>query len=291
MHPVHLCRGWSDITACGQNKVLRVIDTSAHWGEVTCGLCKRTHAYKKLLDDQAKEPEMTTEAVGIPTPETAADDRTPPLIHMSYASGDHQPYCNYISGTPATDNKGYATMDLSAVNCQWCLASMEFKVRNNHYTEMMSPTMPPEYTEPASSSLFDPDEEPPIEEDEPELSDEDQAFLAESREAGWSTWDRLYASKTEGRAKDHDAPFRSSAPNPQWTHDCEHCHYLGSWDRHDMYFCAQSNGESTVIDRFGDDGGDYVSGLWQAHRDPVLAIAVVRALSQGLLTSADISKL
>lgn len=39
--------------------------------------------------------------------------------------------------------------------------------------------------------------------------------------------------------------------------DCPHCHYLGHFQRHDLYFCTH---EVTVIARFGADG-NYCSGL------------------------------
>ena len=74
---------------------------------------------------------------------------------------------------------------------------------------------------------------------------------------------------------------------PLYTHDCQNCTYLGIYNLddngrkipHDLYYCH--SGHPTVIARYGDDGGDYQSGL---HCDlPELIEAKQRARDMGLL--------
>lgn len=47
---------------------------------------------------------------------------------------------------------------------------------------------------------------------------------------------------------------------PNWTHDCEHCRFLGAMynggDLFDWYACKQS-----VVARYGNDGPEYWSSL------------------------------
>jgi hypothetical protein len=42
---------------------------------------------------------------------------------------------------------------------------------------------------------------------------------------------------------------------PLYTHDCDLCSFLGSYQEHDLYYCAPSG----VIARHGDEGSLYVS--------------------------------
>ncbi len=69
----------------------------------------------------------------------------------------------------------------------------------------------------------------------------------------------------------------------QFQHDCEKCIYLGEWQGHDLYWCAQG-GRPTVIARWGDDGPNYQSGMIFADREliPALVEAKTRALQRGL---------
>jgi hypothetical protein len=69
-----------------------------------------------------------------------------------------------------------------------------------------------------------------------------------------------------------------------YAHDCEECVFLGTHDRYDLYYCDAT---PTVIARYGIDG-DYLSGLLIASTVPVLAIATVRAITAGLLTTEQI---
>ncbi|UYL87470.1 hypothetical protein SEA_PUREGLOBE5_107 [Arthrobacter phage Pureglobe5] len=70
---------------------------------------------------------------------------------------------------------------------------------------------------------------------------------------------------------------------PHWEHDCEGCVYLGTrwltvqWD---LYFCNQG-GRPTVVARRGEHG-DYISGIEFIDREPMLALAYVRAVQAGL---------
>lgn len=45
---------------------------------------------------------------------------------------------------------------------------------------------------------------------------------------------------------------------PKFTHDCDACTFLGTYDGIDLYFCP---GEPTIIARYGDDGPEYSSGI------------------------------
>ncbi len=53
----------------------------------------------------------------------------------------------------------------------------------------------------------------------------------------------------------------------RFKHDCEKCTYLGQSGKYDLYVCSsRSNIIDTVIARFGDNPGDYTSGLLFAIR-------------------------
>ena len=73
---------------------------------------------------------------------------------------------------------------------------------------------------------------------------------------------------------------------PQYEHDCESCVFLGNYEnengRYDLYY--HGGDHKTVIGRYGNDGGDYSSGMVFG-RDglvPELAEAYNRAKEQGL---------
>lgn len=70
-------------------------------------------------------------------------------------------------------------------------------------------------------------------------------------------------------------------PEARYEHDCDQCVFLGTQGRYDLYYC---NANPTVIARYG-VYGDYISGLLVASEVPELAIAVVRAINAGLLTT------
>jgi hypothetical protein len=70
----------------------------------------------------------------------------------------------------------------------------------------------------------------------------------------------------------------------RYLHDCEECVFLGTHERYDLYFCAAT---PTVIARYGVEG-DYISGLILASTVPALAIATVRTISAGLLTTEQV---
>lgn len=71
---------------------------------------------------------------------------------------------------------------------------------------------------------------------------------------------------------------------PRHQHDCEECVFLGTHERYDLYYCKAN---PTVIARYGTEG-DYLSGLAAASLVPVLAIATVRAITAGVLTTEQI---
>lgn len=73
----------------------------------------------------------------------------------------------------------------------------------------------------------------------------------------------------------------------RYPHDCEECAFLGTHGQYDLYFCDTT---PTVIARYGIDG-DYLSGLTQAPHEPVLARAITKAISLGLLTEERVKAL
>lgn len=82
--------------------------------------------------------------------------------------------------------------------------------------------------------------------------------------------------------------IRRGEPAPRYTHDCSDCEFLGSeitvldgsW--HDLYYCHGPE-EGNVLVRHGNEGPNYKSGYSAAKNDPLLAMAVVRAIHKGLV--------
>lgn len=70
----------------------------------------------------------------------------------------------------------------------------------------------------------------------------------------------------------------------QYKHDCDACIPLGRFDDFDFYFCRQ-HGIPTVIARFGNHPGDYMSGLefGKSGHNSHLAIAYHMARARGLV--------
>lgn len=48
---------------------------------------------------------------------------------------------------------------------------------------------------------------------------------------------------------------------PKFTHDCDHCIYLGRFIKHDLYVCQRFNIIDTVLARYGEEENNYISGL------------------------------
>lgn len=80
---------------------------------------------------------------------------------------------------------------------------------------------------------------------------------------------------------------------PRYTHDCDHCTFLGTWfgkehegDKYfhyyDLYAHHSSQAGNTIIARFGDDGPDYTSGLCFKNLNKALGEAYARAIKQGI---------
>ena len=77
---------------------------------------------------------------------------------------------------------------------------------------------------------------------------------------------------------------------PQFKHDCANCKYLGRHQdavyKYDLYYCGDNTNHNkvtnTVIARFGDEGGQYQSGLNSTL--PELVEAKRRAVMKGLLS-------
>ena len=84
----------------------------------------------------------------------------------------------------------------------------------------------------------------------------------------------------------------TEADVPKYLHDnCGLCRFLGRYTHpedktdYDLYFCPQARGmRGTVIARFGDNGPDYFSGLFEIEdKKHPLDVAHVRAINQGYL--------
>ncbi len=70
--------------------------------------------------------------------------------------------------------------------------------------------------------------------------------------------------------------------SPRFTHDCDSCTFLGTYEEHDLYFCPR---EPTVIARASSEGPDYCSGIVSARMGhPLLVEALYRARERGLYT-------
>jgi len=48
---------------------------------------------------------------------------------------------------------------------------------------------------------------------------------------------------------------------PRYLHDCSNCSFLGAYENYDLYVCARHGKIDTLIARYGNDGGEYASGL------------------------------
>ena len=78
----------------------------------------------------------------------------------------------------------------------------------------------------------------------------------------------------------------SSRENPKYRHDCQFCTFLGRYEiegqEYDLYFCPGKN-RPTIIARYGNDAGSYLSGLVSIEMPP-LNEAAKRAVKKGLLS-------
>lgn len=75
-------------------------------------------------------------------------------------------------------------------------------------------------------------------------------------------------------------PTESEPYPPRYQHDCTACTYLGQVEEYDLYYCPQGK-VPTVIARFGDEGGDYISEM---NSDmPCLQTAQMLAIEKGLI--------
>jgi len=76
---------------------------------------------------------------------------------------------------------------------------------------------------------------------------------------------------------------------PKYKHDCERCVFLGRYTNtskgrkgeSDLYYCA---GEPTAIERYGDEGSNYYSGLCFMNANPAIKEAIDRANKMGLIS-------
>lgn len=63
---------------------------------------------------------------------------------------------------------------------------------------------------------------------------------------------------------------------PRFTHDCDKCDFLGRHGNWDLYYCYKDVFGPTVIARFGDEGSEYISGMY--HEIPAISEAKTRAI-------------
>jgi hypothetical protein len=94
------------------------------------------------------------------------------------------------------------------------------------------------------------------------------------------------------------APKRVMADEPQFTHDCKACVFLGGYDNkeghHDLYICPDSPWH-TVLARYGNEGSEYrsfavdfnVQELFHLRADYVLTKAYEAALAAGYTFGAE----
>jgi hypothetical protein len=87
---------------------------------------------------------------------------------------------------------------------------------------------------------------------------------------------------------------------PQFTHDCDNCTFLGRHEltdgrfpgKYDLYHCT-AQGSATVIARYGNEGEQYTSGIviGKQYPDSPLAEALRRAVSRGLKVDGPLAEL
>ena len=72
---------------------------------------------------------------------------------------------------------------------------------------------------------------------------------------------------------------KTAIPDPTYTHDCDVCVFLGSYQRsvdYDLYVCKAGK---TLVARWGSEGYQYDSGLALITHDFAIAAAARRALA------------
>lgn len=77
----------------------------------------------------------------------------------------------------------------------------------------------------------------------------------------------------------------------RYTHDCGRCVFLGEHGEYDLYFHEGTPPVlTTVIARYGNEGGNYMSGLAFAGRIPELAEARRRAIARGFGSAIEAAR-
>lgn len=85
-----------------------------------------------------------------------------------------------------------------------------------------------------------------------------------------------------------------TAESNRWLHNCRECVYLGSSDDYDHYYCNAQRTLPTIIARWSDDDGAYLSGLGigrglhlgmpdMSTGERALRISYLRAKDEGLV--------
>ena len=81
---------------------------------------------------------------------------------------------------------------------------------------------------------------------------------------------------------------------PAFTHDCDACTFLGTYDEADLYHCGQGGRIPTVIARYSSEGPDYASGLYGLDNDGAMCtlraprrVARALAAARGLPVRTD----
>lgn len=77
---------------------------------------------------------------------------------------------------------------------------------------------------------------------------------------------------------------------PKYTHECDSCTFLGTYNDKDLYHCIQVGDLHTVIARNSSNPADYFSGINYAKKSlkdsitPELRVAYLIAKDKGLIT-------
>jgi hypothetical protein len=73
----------------------------------------------------------------------------------------------------------------------------------------------------------------------------------------------------------------------QFEHDCRSCHFLGTYEKHDLYFCRQGGSFPTIVARYGDKGPEYLSGLAFRNTYRSIAEGFRRAVGKELISEGE----
>lgn len=135
------------------------------------------------------------------------------------------------------------------------------------------------------------------------LTLEEAQAHCKSPESSWKTATSYRARKRtqdrgpwfDGYTENGDMQDIEYNNEPLFTHDCECCKFLGSYQLVDLYFHPGNGVLKTVIARYSCDGSDYVSGIHSAlsmekdldHKNHPLLEALRRARKLGYIQEIE----